>query len=184
MKKVILLAIGIVLATTTMAATTVAATKAAAPSTITKAEISTLATVAAIDKDEILLGVVALNKHAPSYINNFANMMISMHGENLTEIMQLAHQYHVSSLTNAMSNHFIAAGDKEVITMGGMNGEQFYKAYVNAAVTDHTGALHLIDTKLMQTATTPTIKKFMVATRAVVAMHLEHAKEMQKKIHA
>lgn len=184
MKKIILLAIGIVLATTTMAATSVVATKAATASAITSAEINTLATVAAIDKDEILLGVIALNKHAPNNINQFADMMINQHGANLTEIMQLTHQFHISSLTTQMSNHFIAAGNKEQIKLGGLTGEQFDKAYVNAAVTDHKGGLHLIDTKLMQTATTPAIKKFMIATRATVAMHLRHAEAMQQKMNA
>ncbi|OGT25275.1 MAG: hypothetical protein A3I77_05200 [Gammaproteobacteria bacterium RIFCSPLOWO2_02_FULL_42_14] len=107
-------------------------------------------------------------------------MMIGQHGANLTEILQLANQLHALPLSSVMADQFIADGNKDLVALGGLQGVSFEKAYVNAMVTGHEGALHLIDTQLMQTATTPEIKKFMIATRAAVAMHLEHAKKLQQ----
>lgn len=150
------------------------------PATMTSAEVGTLATVAAIDKNEILVAVVALNKKLNSDINDFANMMVEQHGGNLTQILSLINNAH--PLTSAEADKLSAEGKKDLMKLGAMNGDDFAKAYVDAMVKGHEAALKLIDTELMKTATTDNVKKFLTDTRSAVATHLEHAKNLQDKL--
>lgn len=181
MKKFALLALGITL-TTAAITTNVFAENAPATAAVTPAEISTLATVAAIDQNEILLGTIAMHKHAPKSVEQLAEMMITQHGANLTDIMQMANQLHALPLTSAMADQFLTGIQTNMVTLGALNGMQFDKAYANAMVTGHEGALKLIDTQLMQTATNPEIKKFMDATKMTVEMHLAAAKKVQAEL--
>lgn len=146
---------------------------------VTPAEISTLATVAAIDKNEILLGDIALHKKTTPGVAALAQMMIDQHGANLTQILEMANQSRVTALTSPLAITFAVEGNKAMLTLGALNGQPFDQAYVNAMVSGHEAALKLIDQHLMQTAQSPEMKKFMTETRAAVAMHLAAAKKLQ-----
>lgn len=149
-------------------------------STLTSAEIGSLATIAAVDKNEALIAIVALNKKLSSDVNDFANMMIDQHGSNLTQILAMINDTH--PLTGGDSDKLTAEGKKALMKLGAMNGDAFATAYVNAMVKGHEAVLHMIDTQLMKTATTEEVKKFLTDTRAAVATHLEHAKKLQDKM--
>lgn len=151
----------------------------AAQTKMTSAEIGTLATIAAIDKNEILVSVVATSKKVSSDVADFANMMIKQHGSNLNDILEMAGAMHVASLTGGEADKMAAAGKKDMMTLGALDGDKFDAAYINAMVSGHTGALNLIDKQLMKTAKSDEMKKFLTDTRAVVAEHLEHAKKIQ-----
>lgn len=180
MKKITLLVSGICFIALSFASLANAATARAAA--ITPAEISTLATVSAIDQDEILLGVITLHKTVPNDVKKLGQMMVDQHGANLAEIMQMAHQFHIGSLNSPMSQPFLMAAQQDMRKLGALNGKSYSLAYVNAMVNGHEAALHLIDTKLMKTATTPELKAFMVATRKAVAMHLACALKVKKEL--
>lgn len=146
---------------------------------MSSAEIGTLATIAAINKIEILEGVVASNKKPASNVADFAHMMISQHGTNLTQLLELANKNHVHTLTGGEADKLTTDAKKQMLMLGGLSEPQFDKAYVNAMVTGHQAALDLIDHRLMKTAKSEDVKKFVVDTRAVVAHHLEDAKKLQ-----
>lgn len=154
----------------------------AADTTLTKAEIGSLATVAAIDKNEILVSVVASNKKVDSGVTDFAKMMIDQHGSNLTQILEMVNKLHALPLVGGDAAKLAAQGHKDLVALGGLQGDQFSSAYVNAMVKGHQAALDLIDHHLMQTAKSAEVKKFLTDTRAAVVEHLEHAKELQKKL--
>ncbi|HSW92985.1 MAG TPA: DUF4142 domain-containing protein [Gammaproteobacteria bacterium] len=151
-----------------------------ATSTLTPADIGTLATVAAIDKNEILIAAVAQNKQLNADIMDFAKMMIDQHGNNLTQILDMIKNEH--PLTGGEADQLTAEGKQGLMKLGAMNGDAFATAYVNAMVKGHEAALNLIDTKLMKTATSPDVKKFLSETRAAVMVHLAHAKKLQDKM--
>jgi|SRR5579872_6358643 len=148
--------------------------------TMTSAEIGSLATVAAVDKNETLIAVVALNKKLSQDINDFANMMIDQHGSNLTQILSMMND--TQPLTGGDSDKMTANGKKALMKLGAMNGDAFATAYVNAMVNGHEAVLKLIDDQLMKTATSPEVKQFLTNTRKTVAIHLAHAKKLQDKM--
>lgn len=147
---------------------------------MTSAEIGSLATVATIDKNEILIAVVALNKQLNSDVTDFAKMMIDQHGGNLTQILAMIND--AQPLTGGEADKLAADGKQGLMKLGAMKGDVFATAYVNAMVKGHEAALNLIDTRLMKTATSDNVKKFLTDTRAAVATHLEHAKKLQDKM--
>ncbi len=149
---------------------------------LTAAEVGDLATVAVIDKSEILIGVVASNKKISSDVIDFANMMITQHGNNLTQILEMVNNLHVPALQGGDSDKLATGGKKALMTLGALQGDQFATAYVNAMVTGHQAALDLIDQHLMKNAKSETMKNFLTATRTVVAQHLEDAKKLQDKM--
>lgn len=155
----------------------------AKPAKITPAEIGSLATIAAIDKAEILVSVVAMNEKVNSDVKDLAKMMIDQHGDNLTQILQMANDLHIP-LNGGSSDKIAAQSKNDLMKLGALQGDQFSKAYADAMVNGHQAALNLIDNQLMKTAKSEEIKKFLTDTRAVVAEHLEHAKKLQSELNS
>lgn len=169
---------GLVLTATLL--TTASYAQSSFASTATANDAGALATVAAIDKNEILLGVVATNKKTIAGVADLAHMMIQQHGDNLTQILEMAHRLKAFPLRGGDSKKLTLQGNEEMAMLGGLEGKTFDKAYTNAMVKGHEAALDLIDNHLMKMATSETVKKFLTETRAVVAEHLAHAKKLQK----
>lgn len=149
---------------------------------LTDAEVGSLATIASIDKGEILISIVANNKRPSTNVADFAKMMIEQHGSNLTQILEIVNHAHVTALRGGDSDIIKTQNAKGMMALGGLQGEQFDKAYADAMVKGHEGALNMIDNTLMKTAKSEEMKKFLTDTRAVVVEHLEHAKKLQASL--
>ncbi len=146
---------------------------------LTSAEIESLATVAAIDKGEILVSEIAVNKKSDSDVMDYAKMMINMHGTNLTHIVEMANQFHVTSLASSAGSKIMSENAKDILTLGGLEGKEFDKAYIDAMVAGHQAALTMLDNQLLKTAKSPEIKQFLTDVRGVVTQHLDAAKKIQ-----
>lgn len=152
-------------------------------STINAKEIGSLATVAAIDKNEILVSIIAKNKNVDSSVEELAQMMIDQHGDNLTHIFEMvANDIPSHTLMGGISEKLTSDGKKEMITLSSLQGKEFEKAYVNAMVKGHEAALKLIDDHLLKTAKTESVVKFLTDTKTAVETHLEHAKKLQDQM--
>lgn len=151
----------------------------AASAKLTAGEIASLASIAAIDKDEIMLAVLAANKKPSPGVADFSKMMIDQHGSNLTQIFEMASSMKAFPLTGGNSEKLKEQGAKEMMALSGLEGKQFETAYVDAMVKGHEGALNLINQHLMQTAKSEEMKTFLEDTKKVVEHHLEDAKKLQ-----
>lgn len=151
-----------------------------AASKLSSADIASLAAVAAIDKAEIMISVVANNKNPSSGVADFAKMMIDQHGSNLTQILDMTNEYHINSLTGSAAEKLKAQAGKELMTLGGLKDKEFDKAYVDAMVSGHQAALDLIEKNLLKTAKSDEVKKFLEETSVAVKHHLEAAKKLQE----
>lgn len=149
---------------------------------LTSAEKSTLATIAAIDKNEILLGIIAENKKVNSSVDDFAKMMIDQHGGNLTQILEIENQFKSDSLSSGEADMLAKQGKQDLMKLGALQGNDFSQAYADAMVKGHEAALKLINDKLMKTAKSEEVKKFLTDTRSAVENHLEHAKKLQEEL--
>ncbi|KTD55558.1 hypothetical protein Lsan_3110 [Legionella santicrucis] len=145
-------------------------------------EINILADIAVIDKTEILLAVIASNKKASADVMDFAKMMIDQHGSNLTQVLEIANSVHLKSLSSNASNKLTTEGNEIMMKLGGLQGEQFDKAYIDGMVKGHQAALELIDNQLMKKAKTESIKNFLSNTRDAVVQHLDKAKKLQENV--
>jgi putative membrane protein len=153
-------------------------------SQINSDEKSSLATIAAIDKSEILVSIVAENKNVNADVIDYAKMMITQHGKNLTQILEMAKQLKTGLLSSGKAEQLSQQSKQTLFTLGALEGSEFAHAYADGMVKGHQSALNLIDTKLLKTAKSEEIKKFLTDTRTVVAEHLEHAKKLQEQLNA
>lgn len=151
---------------------------------ITSAETGTLATVASLDKSEIMLSIIATNKKTTSGVTDYAKMMIEMHGSNLTQIFEMANTLHAQSLNSSEAEKIKNQTTKDMFKLSALQGAEFDKAYINGMVAGHQGALDLIDKHLMKTAKSEEIKQFLTDTRAVVVQHLDDAKKLQTEMNS
>jgi len=142
-------------------------------------EVAILSDIAAINKNEILLGDIAANKKSSADVLDFAKMMLEQHGNNLTQVLELANTLQVKALNSGDASKMAAKGNEAMLKLGGLQGEQFDKAYIDAMVKGHEEALKLIDDQLMKQAKTESVKTFLSNTRAAVVQHLEKAKQIQ-----
>jgi putative membrane protein len=149
---------------------------------VTSAEKGSLATIAALDKSEILLSVVAVNKKPSSEVADYAKMMIEMHGSNLTQILEMANSLKALPLDGGAAAKVQKQTMDAMIKLGGLSEPQFDKAYIDDMVKGHQAALDMIDHQLLKTAKSEEIKKFITDTRAVVVQHLEDAKKIQENL--
>jgi len=154
----------------------------AVKTTISPAEKSSLATVATIDAGEIIVSIVAKNKNVGSNVNHFADMMIDQHGSNLTQILEMENQLKTGMIHSSEAEKLAQEGKKDLMKLGGLKGEEFARAYAEAMVKGHEGALKLFDDKLLKTARSDEIKNFLMSTRAVVEKHLEKARQLQSEL--
>ena len=145
-------------------------------------EKNTLATIAAIDKAEILVSVVAENKKVDSDVTDYAKMMVSQHGNNLTQILNMDSQSKAGALSSSQADQITQQSKQDLMKLGALQGKDFSIAYANAMVKGHEGALKLINDKLMKTAQSDEMKNFLTSTRSVVEQHLEHAKKLQSQL--
>lgn len=150
----------------------------------TQAEKSTLATIAAVDGTEILDAILAKNKTANPGVMAFARLMIVQHGANLAHLYGMVKNLNAVPLESDIAKNLHMQNKEGMIQMGSLHGRAFDLAYAKGMVAGHQAGLNLIDQKLMQTATTPEVKKFMVVTRAMVAYHLAQAKKLLKSLNA
>lgn len=146
----------------------------------TAAELNTLATIATIDASEILVSEVALNKKVNSDVKDLAKMMVEQHSGNLTQILTMAGDAHAKLPAGGEVAKLAADGKNDLMALGALQGADFDKAYASAMVTGHSSVIKLIDTKLIKTAKSEEVKKFLTDTRATVEEHLEHAKKVQE----
>jgi putative membrane protein len=155
---------------------------AAKPNHGSSADAAVLQTIVALDKNEILAGVVASHLQSKSSVLDFANMMIKDHGKNLTDALQLANKMKALPLNAAKTSDLSKKGADELVKLAGLPEDQFNKAYVDAMVQGHEDALKLIDSKLMKETKDQDLVKFLTDTRSAVNTHLEDAKKLQKDL--
>ncbi len=145
----------------------------------TKADAEVLATVIAVDMNEVLAAGQAEMKKLSPPVMDYAKMLHEHHGMSMDETMKLGQQIGVTPVITAKVEQLQKKGAGELAALVPLNGQQFERAYVAAMVKGHTEVLSTIDNDLLKAAGNDTLKKHLMKTRAAVAAHLEKAKALQ-----
>lgn len=138
-----------------------------------------LATVVAIDLNEILAAAQAQMKKISPPVMEYAKMLHEAHGMNMDKTLKLGQQISVTPVITPKVEKLQVKGAGELADIVLLNGEQFERAYLAAMVKGHTEALSTIDTQLLKTAKNEVLKKHLTETRGHVAAHLEKAQQLQ-----
>lgn len=140
-----------------------------------------LAQVGAVDKHEIAAAEQARDKKVTGAVLEFANMLHREHTANLKAGEALAAQEAQPGASSPQAEAMVEKGKAELATLAEKSGKEYEKAYVDAMVKGHTEALALLQDKLIPSAPNEVVRNFLTNSRDHVAMHLEHAKQLQAK---
>ncbi|MHC8413270.1 DUF4142 domain-containing protein [Pseudomonas sp. Hz4] len=143
----------------------------------TDAEI--LATVIAVDMNEVLAAAEAQKKEISQQTLEYAKMLHQEHGLSMGKTMKLGQQMGVTPTNTATVEKLQVKGAGELAALVSLEGSAFERGYLEAMVNGHTEVLSMIDGKLIETAKNDALKKHLTETRTHIAAHLEKAKELQ-----
>lgn len=116
---------------------------------------------------EVALGKLALNKTSNASIKDFANMMVTDHGQANTELMSIASAKNITLPTEPDSAHLKKADD-----LSKLSGKDFDKAYVDAMIDGHKKTLDLMNNEAKNGADS-TLKAFAAKVAPIVQKHLD-----------
>lgn len=157
------------------------ATDTGAPSIATRPAISqadALALLMAVDENEIAAADQALARNVGGQVRDYAQMMKTDHGQNLTDTTRLGGAVSTAPAVAEAKQK----GEAGLRSLDAFGGAGYEKAYIDAMVADHTEALAIFDSTLLPVATSANVRQHFITTRAMVARHLARAKEIQASL--
>jgi putative membrane protein len=116
---------------------------------------------------EIELSKLAGQKTSNGQIKSFAAMMVTDHSKADDSLKMIAQKENITLPTAMDADH-----QKKYDDMSKLTGADFDKAYVNAMVDDHKGALSLMQDEA-KNGKDPALAAFAGKTAPVVQMHLD-----------
>jgi putative membrane protein len=163
--------------TTTAVAPAPAAPAAPGAQGVNDAQIAHIVVTAnAIDSS---FGVLARQKGASQGVKDFAQTMITDHGNVNRQAVDLAQRLNVTPEANATSTQLQQAADSARTAMEGLSGAAFDSAYIAREVAYHQAVLDALDNTLIPGAQNADLKKLLQDTRPAFVAHLDRAKQVQ-----
>jgi len=144
-----------------------------------KRDAEIIATVVAIDLNEVLAAAEAQKKKISAPVIAYAKMLHEEHGANMGKSLKLGQQIDVTPAITTAVEALQIKGAGALAALVKLDGEEFERAYLSAKVKGHIEVLSMIDSKLLASAENENLKKHLTATRGHVAAHLEKAKSLQ-----
>jgi putative membrane protein len=158
-----------------VAATTADTTPAAQP---LLSDDQILQVVHTANQGEIAQAKLAKGKAQDARVKKLAAMMIKDHTAADHKAMALAKKLN-GPTPSATSTSLESDAQNNTTTLESESGADFDKGYVDTQVKEHQAVLDLIDQQLLPNAKDANVKTFVTGVRAKVAMHLQHARELQ-----
>lgn len=143
-------------------------------------ETNALAKLNAVNQNEIDAAMLAQQKKISSSAMDYAKMLEKEHSENMDKTTQLAGSLGISIGTNDEAQQIRSKGATMMDMLQPKEGQDFENAYITAMVNGHTEALTMLDNAISM-VNNDSVKQHLEETRTHVAMHLEKAKDLQKK---
>jgi predicted outer membrane protein len=138
-----------------------------------------LASVVAIDKNEIVAAMQAQKKQLSQPVMEYARMLHQEHGMNMSQTLKVGQQIDQRPVITPQVTEISKKGAEMLAPLVLLDGAEFERGYVDAMIKGHADALAKIDNELMKTANDEAVKAHLTKTRAAVADHLAKAKELQ-----
>lgn len=131
---------------------------------------------------EIAMAKLAEEKATNKEVKKFAEHMAKDHSKNNKAAMKLSRKLNMTPIENQASTEVRANDEKALASLQALNGPDFDRSYMAMQVNAHQKVLNDLDNVLIPGAKNEKLKKQLEKTRAKVAEHLEHAKEVQAKL--
>lgn len=150
------------------------------PAPLTDAEILQVTHTA--NQGEIAQAQLAQRKSKDARVQRLAAMMVKDHSAADAKGMNVAKKESLVFAPSATSTSLESDANSATVMLRSQNGADFDKSYVDTQVKEHQAVLDMIDQKLLPNAQDAEVKMFLAEVRGKVAMHLQHAQELQSKM--
>lgn len=147
----------------------------------TRPDAEALASVAMVDKNEVVAAMQAKSKQLSEPVMEFANTLHRDHGMNFSQTLKVGQQADARPVITPQVSQISEDGAAMLAPLVTKDGAEFERGYLEAMVKGHTEALAMIDGKLLRAAKDDAVKAHLEKTREVVAGHLETAKALLAK---
>ncbi len=138
-----------------------------------------LASVAMIDRNEIVAAMQAQQKKLSEPVMEYARMLHQQHGMNISQTLKLGQQIGVTPVITPEVDEISKKGAAMLAPLVPLDGEQFERGYIDAMIKGHTDVLAMIDNELLEAANDEAVTDHLTKTRAAVADHLAQAEALQ-----
>ncbi len=129
---------------------------------------------------EIEQATLALSKAKDARVRQLAKMMIKDHTAADARGMTLVKIAGLNPVTSEMSTSLAIEARAATSALRSQAAADFDKAYVDTQVREHQSVLDTIDQKLMPAARGADLRTYLGEVRPKIAMHLQHALDLQK----
>ena len=131
---------------------------------------------------EIEQGRLAQTKAKDSKVKAFAAMMVKDHTDADNKGKALAKKANLKPEASPTTESLKTGAEAATLTLKSEMGADFDRSYVDTQVKEHQEVLDTLDQKLIPSATNADLKTYLADVRAAVAMHLQHAEDLQKQM--
>jgi putative membrane protein len=150
---------------------------AQAPTALTDEQVLEVTHTA--NRGELEQAKLAQSKAKDGRVKKLAAMMLKDHGAADAKALAVGRKNNLTLAPSATSTTLEADAQVTTSSLGSQTGMDFDKGYVDAQVKEHQAVLDIIDHKLMPSAKNADVKAFLEEVRPTVAMHLQHAQDLQ-----
>lgn len=159
-----------------------AMTPAAAPATadLTDAQIAHIVVTA--NSIDSATAELAKQKASAKAVKDFAQTMITDHGGVNKQAVALATKLNVTPQDNDVSRQLKSGADSSKMTLEGLSGAAFDKAYIDNEVTYHQAVLDALDKTLIPSTENAELKALLEKSRPAFVAHLDRAKGIQSSL--
>ncbi len=131
---------------------------------------------------EVEQGKLAQAKTKDARVKKLASMMVKDHTDADAKGRALAKKANLKPEPSPTSESLEADATGATRTLRAETGADFDKGYVDTQVKEHQAVLDLVDQKLIPSATNADLKAYLAEVRTTIAMHLQHAEDLQKEM--
>jgi putative membrane protein len=128
---------------------------------------------------EIEQAKLAQSRSKDPRVKKLAAMMIKDHTAADAKGMAVAKKDNLTPAPSTTSTTIESDARTATSTLNSQSGADFDKDYVDTQVKEHQAVLDVIDQKLLPSAKSPDLVALLTAVRPKIAMHLQHAQDLQ-----
>lgn len=131
---------------------------------------------------EIQQGSVAQRLAQRQEVRDFATMMVTDHSKALDEGQRLATRAGFGTATSDVTSELRSDNQDAVNELNETSRDDFDEKYIETQIEMHEDVLELLDDKLIPNAVNPELRSSLLATRPVIAAHLERARNIKRML--
>ncbi|HEU5479694.1 MAG TPA: DUF4142 domain-containing protein [Candidatus Tumulicola sp.] len=155
---------------------------ASEPSTSPPTDDQILQIVHVANEGEIEQAKLAQSKAKDPRVKKFAAMMQKDHTAADDKGLSMGRRDHIDLSPSKASSDLESGANDNTQMLKGASGADFDKSYVDTQVKEHQEVLDAIDQKLVPNAKNADLRTYLAEVRTKVAMHLQHAKDLQAQL--